>query len=100
MCITAAYRPVRELIQQESLKDKVFSSEPFPLQLNLLFYLTTFDTKQSIMFFLQEKKKTEAESKSSEDSSETLKEENKEEQVITLRSLLMEDMRQAKNQVI
>ncbi|KAH7538125.1 uncharacterized protein LOC107414667 [Ziziphus jujuba] len=68
LCITAAYRPVRELLQQESLKDK-------------------------------EKKKKEAESKSSEDSSETAKEENKEEQVITLRPLNMEDMKQAKNQV-
>ncbi|KAF3432908.1 hypothetical protein FNV43_RR24010 [Rhamnella rubrinervis] len=67
LCVTAAYRPVRELIQQERLKDK-------------------------------EKKKEDAESKSSEDTSDA-KAEDKEEQVITLRPLNMEDMRQAKNQV-
>ncbi|XWS61256.1 hypothetical protein CRYUN_Cryun07bG0110500 [Craigia yunnanensis] len=67
LCVTAAYRPVRELIQQERLKDL-------------------------------EKKRREDAGKSSEDASET-KEENKEERVITLRPLNMEDMRQAKNQV-
>ncbi|XWS37910.1 hypothetical protein CRYUN_Cryun19dG0085800 [Craigia yunnanensis] len=67
LCMTAAYRPVRELIQQERLK-------------NL------------------EKKRREEAGKSSEDASE-IKEENKEERVITLRPLNMEDMRQAKNQV-
>ncbi|XVF53495.1 hypothetical protein PTKIN_Ptkin05aG0103700 [Pterospermum kingtungense] len=67
LCVTAAYRPVRELIQQERLKDL-------------------------------EKKKREEAGNSSEDASET-KEENKEERVITLRPLNMEDLRQAKNQV-
>ncbi|KAK8587246.1 hypothetical protein V6N13_086240 [Hibiscus sabdariffa] len=67
LCVTAAYRPVRELIQQERLKDL-------------------------------EKKKREEAGKSTEDVSET-KDENKEERVITLRPLNMEDMRQAKNQV-
>ncbi|XVE64308.1 hypothetical protein DITRI_Ditri07aG0090700 [Diplodiscus trichospermus] len=67
LCVTAAYRPVRELIQQERLKDL-------------------------------EKKRREEAGKSSEDASE-MKEEDKEEQVITLRPLDMEDMRQAKNQV-
>ncbi|XP_021274752.1 uncharacterized protein LOC110409648 isoform X1 [Herrania umbratica] len=67
LCVTAAYRPVRELIQQERLKDL-------------------------------EKKKREEAGKSSEDASET-KEGDKEERVITLRPLNMEDMRRAKNQV-
>ncbi|XP_039056953.1 uncharacterized protein LOC120200110 [Hibiscus syriacus] len=67
LCVTAAYRPVRELIQQERLKD-------------------------------QEKKRREEAGKSTENVSET-KEENKEERVINLRPLNMEDMRQAKNQV-
>ncbi|KAJ7969859.1 p-loop containing nucleoside triphosphate hydrolases superfamily protein [Quillaja saponaria] len=66
LCMTAAYRPVRELIQQERLKD-------------------------------MEKKRTDAEGQSSEDSSD--KKEGKEDKVITLRPLDMEDMRQAKNQV-
>ncbi|EYU19606.1 hypothetical protein MIMGU_mgv1a001750mg [Erythranthe guttata] len=65
LCITAAYRPVRELMQQERERDK------------------------------KEKKQKD---ESSEDSS-VLKEEAKEETVITLRPLNMEDMRQAKNQV-
>ncbi|KAL0318061.1 UNVERIFIED_CONTAM: Spastin [Sesamum angustifolium] len=67
LCVTAAYRPVRELIQQERLKDK-------------------------------EKKQRDVEGESSKDASAT-KEETKEEKVISLRPLNMEDMRQAKNQV-
>jgi len=67
LCVTAAYRPVRELIQQERKKDL-------------------------------EKKRREETGKSSEDASDS-KEEGKEEHVIILRSLNMEDMRQAKNQV-
>ncbi|MED6165265.1 hypothetical protein PIB30_097951 [Stylosanthes scabra] len=64
LCITAAYRPVRELLQQERKKD-------------------------------MEKKKKETEGQSSEDASE-----NKEDHPqITLRSLNMDDMRQAKSQV-
>lgn len=47
---------------------------------------------------LQEKKRTDSEGKSSEDASDA-KEENREEIVINLRSLNMEDMKQAKNQV-
>ncbi|KAK8521245.1 hypothetical protein V6N13_077364 [Hibiscus sabdariffa] len=67
LCVTAAYRPVRELLKQEKLKD-------------------------------QEKKRREEAGKSPENASET-KDDNTEEEVITLRSLTMEDMRQAKNQV-
>ncbi|KAK4384909.1 Spastin [Sesamum angolense] len=65
LCVTAAYRPVRELIQEERLKDK---------------------------------KQRDVEGESSKDASAT-KEETKEEKVISLRPLNMEDMRQAKNQV-
>ncbi|XP_047320182.1 uncharacterized protein LOC124924149 isoform X2 [Impatiens glandulifera] len=68
LCVTAAYRPVRELLQQEKLKDK-------------------------------EKKKVEADGQSSEVAPDKAKEEEKEEKVIILRPLNMEDMRQAKNQV-
>lgn len=67
LCVTAAYRPVRELIQQERQKD-------------------------------MKKKQDVEEEQSSEDASD-IKDENEEERVITLRSLNMEDMRQAKNQV-
>ncbi|XP_043716106.1 uncharacterized protein LOC122664377 isoform X2 [Telopea speciosissima] len=67
LCTTAAYRPVRELIQQERLKD------------------------------LERKRRAE-EGQNSEDGPDTI-EEPKEERVITLRPLNMEDMRQAKNQV-
>ncbi|KAK7270455.1 hypothetical protein RIF29_23604 [Crotalaria pallida] len=66
LCMTAAYRPVRELIQQETLKEK-------------------------------EKKRKEAEDQSSEDASNAT--EDKEDQVITLRPINMEDMRQAMGQV-
>ncbi|KAG5541267.1 hypothetical protein RHGRI_021193 [Rhododendron griersonianum] len=62
LCITAAYLPVRELIQQERLKD------------------------------LKKKKKDE-EGQSKEDAFRCKREESKEERVITLRPLNMEDMR-------
>ncbi|KAB5524194.1 hypothetical protein DKX38_021943 [Salix brachista] len=67
LCVTAAYRPVRELLQQERVKDK-------------------------------EKKQKDEEGSSSEDAADS-KEEGKEESVIILRPLNMDDMRQAKNQV-
>ncbi|KAI4348008.1 hypothetical protein L6164_008771 [Bauhinia variegata] len=65
LCTTAAYRPLRELIQQERMKE-------------------------------MEKKKKETEGQSTEAASDV---KDKEEQVITLRNLNMEDMRQAKSQV-
>lgn len=74
LCVTAAYRPVRELIQQERLKD--------------------MESKKKE----EAGKSTEESEKNAEESSDS-KEENKEEQVIVLRPLNMEDMRQAKNQV-
>uniref|UniRef100_A0A7N0RBR6 AAA+ ATPase domain-containing protein n=1 Tax=Kalanchoe fedtschenkoi TaxID=63787 RepID=A0A7N0RBR6_KALFE len=70
LCTTAAYRPVRELIKQERMKDL-------------------------------EKKKA-ADNKNTEgttDSTEETSEGDKEERVVSLRPLNMEDMRQAKTQV-
>lgn len=67
LCITAAYRPVRELIQQEREKDVA-------------------------------KKLRDKEDENSEDASSAL-DESKEDKVISLRHLNMEDLRQAKNQV-
>ncbi|XP_030934510.1 ribosome biogenesis ATPase RIX7 isoform X1 [Quercus lobata] len=75
LCITAAYRPVRELIQQERLKDK--------------------RTKQKD----EEGNSSEGTSETKEVDKDETKEEDKDDQVITLRPLSMEDMRQAKNQV-
>ncbi|KAL1206722.1 Katanin p60 ATPase-containing subunit A1 [Cardamine amara subsp. amara] len=72
LCITAAYRPVRELIQQERLKDQ------------------------------ERKKREEAgksTEEAKEGKEEEAKAEASEERVITLRPLNMEDMRKAKNQV-
>lgn len=68
LCTTAAYRPVRELIQQERLKDL-------------------------------EKKRRAAEGQNTEETPDTNTKEGKEERVITLRPLNMEDLKQAKNQV-
>ncbi|KAL2544270.1 P-loop containing nucleoside triphosphate hydrolase superfamily protein [Forsythia ovata] len=65
LSVTAAYRPVRELIQQERLKD-------------------------------QGKKRIAEEGQKSGDASAK---ENKEERVITIRPLNMEDFKEAKNQI-
>ncbi|XP_047958449.1 uncharacterized protein LOC125203962 [Salvia hispanica] len=71
LCVTAAYRPVRELIKQErEKKDK--------------------ETKE-------EKKQIDDEESSEYDSAS--KEETKEEKTISLRPLNMEDFKQARNQV-
>ncbi|GAB2265137.1 hypothetical protein Dimus_000202 [Dionaea muscipula] len=70
LCITAAYRPVRELIQKERKKD------------------------------LDKRKKAQEKKDTGEEGAETKEEAAKQEEVvITLRSLTMEDMRHAKNQV-
>ncbi|KAE9459539.1 hypothetical protein C3L33_08514, partial [Rhododendron williamsianum] len=66
LCTTAAYRPVRELIRQERLKDL-------------------------------EKKQTAQEGKNLKDAPDT--EAEKEERVITIRPLNMQDFREARNQV-
>ncbi|PSR91464.1 Spastin like [Actinidia chinensis var. chinensis] len=66
LCTTAAYRPVRELIRQERLKDL-------------------------------EKKQRAEEGENSKDNQDTV--EDKEERVITIRPLNMQDFREARNQV-
>ncbi|CAN1778387.1 Outer mitochondrial transmembrane helix translocase [Linum perenne] len=68
LCTTAAYRPVRELIQQERMLQEK-----------------------------KEKKKKAAEAQKTDETTEA--QETKEERVITLRPLNMEDFRLAKNQV-
>ncbi|KNA07898.1 hypothetical protein SOVF_167600 [Spinacia oleracea] len=69
LCITAAYRPVRELIQRERQKD------------------------------LEKKKKTQENNNDTAEGSSETKEPEKEAEPIILRPLNMEDLRQAKNQV-
>ncbi|RDX87855.1 SPCC24B10.10c, partial [Mucuna pruriens] len=86
LCMAAAYRPVRELLQQERLSEKQKKKMKAEVQSSK----DASDAKE-------EKKKTEAEVQSSEDASAA--KEDKEDQVITLRPLNMEDMRQAKSQV-
>ncbi|XP_027340718.1 putative cell division cycle ATPase [Abrus precatorius] len=70
LCTTAAYRPVRELIQQERLK--------------------SLDKKQ---------KAAEGKNEDVQDSEEVQSIDAEEERVITLRPLNMQDFREAKNQV-
>ncbi|KAK9292433.1 hypothetical protein L1049_020403 [Liquidambar formosana] len=72
LCVTAAYRPVRELIQQERQKD--------------------IERKQRA-------EKGKSSEDASDSKSSDSKEDDKEESEINLRPLNMEDMRQAKNQV-
>ncbi|CAH9110247.1 unnamed protein product [Cuscuta europaea] len=69
LCITAAYRPVRELIQQEREKD------------------------------MEKKHKAEEGQSAEDDKKDPDKKDEAEERVITLRPLNMEDMKQAKNQI-
>ncbi|GJW33250.1 hypothetical protein Tco_0053282, partial [Tanacetum coccineum] len=73
LCTTAAYRPVRELIQQERLKD--------------------IATSQSDFINIQEKKRRAESGEGSQSPEEAIKE-----KVITIRPLKMEDFREAKNQ--
>jgi hypothetical protein len=115
LCVTAAYRPVRELLQQERVKDKV---SPFLHVIDVfsffLLKLVLADTFHGFLLpsiSLKEKKQKAEEGTSSEDAADTKeegtssedaadkKEEGKEESVIILRPLNMDDMRQAKNQV-
>lgn len=99
MCTTAAYRPVRELIQQERLKDLVsiyINYNWLPLHYfccNLCFSVGRLTISNN----WQEKKKR---AEQGPDSGGTpIKEDNKEEKVITIRPLNMGDFREAKNQV-
>ncbi|KAK9143888.1 hypothetical protein Syun_013288 [Stephania yunnanensis] len=78
LCATAAYRPVRELIQQEKLKDQEKKSKA-----------------KEVNADAEENKEEEKASKEEEEE----KKSKEEERVIILRALNMEDMKQAKNQV-
>ena len=102
LCVTAAYRPVRELLQQERVKDKV---SPFLHVIDVFsFFLLKLVLADTFLGFLlpsislKEKKQKAEEGTSSEDAADK-KEEGKEESVIILRPLNMDDMKQAKNQV-
>ena len=89
--MAAAYRPVRELLQQErKMKDKV---RTLLLPPSILFFIVSFSWQSStvfffffLIFFLKKKKQDDHEEQTSE-------------KEIVLRPLNMEDIRQAKNQV-
>ncbi|XP_010482665.1 PREDICTED: putative cell division cycle ATPase [Camelina sativa] len=81
LCITAAYRPVRELIQQERLKDQERKK------------------KEEAGKSTEESKEEEAGKSTEKSKEEAAGASESEERVITLRPLNMEDMRKAKNQV-
>ncbi|XP_022958602.1 uncharacterized protein LOC111459779 isoform X2 [Cucurbita moschata] len=97
LCVTAAYRPVRELLQQERLKDLEKK------QRELKEKEQEEEEKTETEMETETKNENENENdKKKENNSEDMtvtKEEEKEEQVIILRPLNMDDMRQAKNQV-
>ncbi|KAG9144808.1 hypothetical protein Leryth_026364 [Lithospermum erythrorhizon] len=95
LCVTAAYRPVRELIQQERQKDMDKKKKAKEGQ-------DTEEKPKEETDDFEEKPKEEnddTEETSKEETEYTDEENPKEENVITLRRLNMEDMRQAKNQV-
>ncbi|KAF8380141.1 hypothetical protein HHK36_027624 [Tetracentron sinense] len=81
LCTTAAYRPVRELIQQERLKDLERKQRAEEGQ-------NSGEASNTV---------EEGKEQNPGEASNTV-EEGKEERVITLRPLNMEDLRQAKNQ--
>ncbi|XP_054777821.1 suppressor protein of bem1/bed5 double mutants-like isoform X2 [Prosopis cineraria] len=91
LCTVAAYRPIRELIKQERLKDMEKNKKDTQGQ-SLEVALCPIDDAQE-----QEKNKKEVEDQSSKATSRA--KEDKEHPVITLRPINMEDMIQAKNQV-
>ncbi|KAM7272940.1 hypothetical protein ACFE04_027604 [Oxalis oulophora] len=95
LCTTAAYRPVRELIKQEILKDQEKKKKEEEAK----------NSEEAAKKPEEAAKNSEEADKTSEEAAKPLeeasssKEEVKVEQVITLRPLNMEDMRKAKNQV-
>ncbi|GJT61011.1 P-loop containing nucleoside triphosphate hydrolase superfamily protein [Tanacetum coccineum] len=108
LCVTAAYRPVRELLQQEKQKaiDKMKNEETQASDKKKSEETQISDKKKSEETQTSDKKKSEetrtSDKKISEETQATgdakdTKEESK--NVIKLRHLNMEDMRQAKNQV-
>ncbi|KAG4395121.1 hypothetical protein GLYMA_20G163900v4 [Glycine max] len=107
LCTAAAYRPVREVLQQDRLKEKEKKKAEVEVQRSE----DASDAKgdkdevttlrclnvEDIRHCSQEKKKTEAEVQSSQNASDAKG--DKDDQVMTLRPLNMEDMRLAKSQV-
>ncbi|KAG4907948.1 hypothetical protein JHK86_056432 [Glycine max] len=106
LCTAAAYRPVREVLQQDRLKEKEKKKAEVEVQRSE----DASDAKgdkdevttlrclnvEDIRHCSQEKKKTEAEVQSSQNASDAKG--DKDDQVMTLRPLNMEDMRLAKSQ--
>lgn len=94
LCTTAAYRPVRELIQKERKKELVIRSDHHTLK----YYNHERNTLNSLWklcyHYLQEKLKRE---KGGIPSDATKK--NEKEEPIILRPLNMSDLKEAKNQV-
>lgn len=112
LCTTAAYRPVRELIQQERLKNLVTSQFTFNIVYDpdYVFTMVTSECCFCFLVFWQEKKQKAAkgQNKDVEDRQEEqsvggntqeVEEKVQQERVITLRPLNMQDFREAKNQV-
>ncbi|KAG4397882.1 hypothetical protein GLYMA_10G229400v4 [Glycine max] len=101
LCTAAAYRPVREVLQQERLKEKEKKKTEAEVQRSEDASDAKGDKEDGVItsrcLNIQEKKKTEAEVQSSENASDAKG--DKDHQVITLRPLNMEDMRLAKSQV-
>ncbi|KAI9105179.1 hypothetical protein K1719_022708 [Acacia pycnantha] len=91
LCTAAAYRPVRELIKQERLKDMEKNNEEAEGQSLEAAIKTKEDTKD------KEKNKNDVEDQSSEAASGA--KEDKEDSVITLRPINIEDMIESKKQV-
>ncbi|KAK4253991.1 hypothetical protein QN277_009429 [Acacia crassicarpa] len=91
LCTAAAYRPVRELIKQERLKDMEKNKKGAQGQSSEAAIKTKEDTKD------KENNKNDAEDQSSEAASGT--KEDKEDSIFTLRPINMEDMIEAKKQV-
>ncbi|KAG5004946.1 hypothetical protein JHK86_029085 [Glycine max] len=101
LCTAAAYRPVREVLQQERLKEKEKKKTEAEVQRSEDASDAKGDKEDGVItsrcLNIQEKKKTEAEVQSSENASDAKG--DKDHQVITLRPLNMEDMRLAKSQI-
>ncbi|XP_022922147.1 ribosome biogenesis ATPase RIX7-like isoform X1 [Cucurbita moschata] len=113
LCVTAAYRPVRELLQQERLKDlekkqremkekeekeketknEIEKEKETENEIEIEKEKEKEETKNEIEIEIEKETKNDLENTT------VTKEAGKEEQVIILRPLNMDDMRQAKNQV-
>ncbi|XP_028793480.1 uncharacterized protein LOC114749156 [Neltuma alba] len=93
LCTAAAYRPVKELIKQERLKDMEKNKNEAEGQSSEAASSAKEDTNE------KEKNKKDAEGQGQSSKADSSAKENKEDPVTTLRPINMEDMIQAKNQV-